>query len=120
MSLAETQQIMADLHEIMEMLNSANVTSQKLEHAAPRIEQNEISLRKQIRTLDTALMLLQIAMGEKNVDRATKKIIQFTQFVYRGYIMVQALAAASGPWGWAYAIGNVATMTILTSQFAMS
>ena len=114
MSLAETQQILADLQEIMALLNGVEVKSTKVVENTPQIQASGLSLRQNIRTLNEMLLLVQVATGNKNIDRAIQKTNQLTMILYRAYILANLVASAEfatmGPLGWAYAGAHIASI----------
>lgn len=97
MSLAETQQIMRDLQEIMQLLNGITTKSEKVVADAPKIKDAELSLRQQVRTIDIMLMTLSAATGDKTIDGATRKIQQFIMLLMRARMLMLALGMAMNP-----------------------
>jgi hypothetical protein len=92
----------------------------RVERLKVESKEADLSLRQQIRTLDAMLMLIQISTGDKNIDKAMQKIQQFMALLMRLRMLMLAVEAAEGPWGWAYAGANALTFGISLTDFGMS
>lgn len=108
MSLAETQQIMVMLQEIMQILNNVQAKTRNVVEDTPKVKEHEISLRKQVHTLNMMIALLGTFSGDKTISGASRKIQQLMMSAFRLYMLFMALDAMAGPWGLAYALGNAA------------
>lgn len=114
MSLMETQQIMRDLQEIMVMLNGVTTKTEKIAADIPKIRETEISLKQQVKIIDTTLMALQTATGNKTIDGGLQKVQQLIMLFMRLRMVMLAMSAASGPWGLAYAAANIGAFSIMS------
>ena len=95
------------LQEIQQVLNGINVTTEKVTAQTPKLTEHEMSLRKEIRTLNLLMMTFERFAGDDRLSGIINKIQQVMQVVMRLRLTILALAAASGPWGWLYAGANV-------------
>lgn len=112
MSLAETQQIMSMLQEIMQMMNGIDVKTKQVVAETPKVQAHELSLQKQVRTLNIMMMVVENMTGDKNIDALINKVQQFIMLLMRLRMVMLAVEAASGPWGWVYAGANIAAFGV--------
>ena len=79
---------------------------------APEVERSEISLQKQMRTLNLLTLEFRVLTGDPTIDGATQKIQNFMRILMRLRMLLYAVQAASGPWGWLYAGANAVAVGI--------
>jgi hypothetical protein len=89
----------------------AEVTAQ-VEGLRNQTEETNLSLRRQIHTLNEMMMLIQIFTGNKELDAAMRKVQQFIMVLMRLRMLLFAISeiqagTIGGPIGIAYGIANL-------------
>jgi hypothetical protein len=89
----------------------AEVTMQ-VEGLRNQSEATNLSLRRQIHTLNEMMMLIQVLTGNKELDAAIRKVQQFIMVLMRLRMLLFAISeiqsgAIGGPLGIAYGIANI-------------
>ena len=113
-TLMQVDKLLADIE--LKITNITGESSAKGGTSSGRL----LSLKQQVRILDTMLMLIQISTGDKNIDKAVQKFQKLIGLLMRLRMVMLAVESASGPWGWAYAAANIAAFGIMTTDFAMN
>ena len=116
MSLSEANQILTVLERIDAILNNVTVKSDKVIESTPKLQEHEISLRKEIRTLSIRMMTMQRFSGRDTLDGVINKAQEVMAIVMRLRMLMLAVEVASGPWGWAYAAANAVAVGISVSN----
>lgn len=107
MSLADTQEIYNMLVECVNVINGINTGTEKIVAQTPQLEKHELSLQKEVRTLNILIMTMERFTGATNISDAINTVQRFMQILMRLRMTILALEAASGPWGWLYVGANV-------------
>lgn len=114
MSFAETRQIMADLQEIMQLLQKADIKSDKLSEKTPKLEKTGATLQQ---TERLALRYLSIArrMGLPDEIEAATQIIATLIVMFR-MLHISASLISGGGIGALIGIAGIITVTMTAND----
>jgi hypothetical protein len=105
--MSDVQEVYMTLTEIDKLLADIELKITKIGGEATGAGGNSggavLSLRRQFRVLNMISMSIEAIAGNKNIDVLAQKFNQTLMLGMRVYMMLNALNAASGPWGLAYA-----------------
>ena len=107
MSIAQAQEILVLLNEVNAALQNIDTVSTKIQEDAPKLKEAELSLRQDIRMLNLLMITIQRFSGDSTLSGFLNSAQRIMGVVVRINMMFNALAVASGPWGWIYAAANI-------------
>ena len=94
MSNANMDDLMAQFKELNEQLQEIMAQSKELETEAPKIAEAQTSLRQGTRELDEYMFALDRMTGNKNIEKATRKIQEFMMILLRLKRMLDLISVA--------------------------
>ena len=116
MSVAQAQQLVGMLNEIMTYFQGIDNLSTKIQADTPKIQESDVSLRRQVKTLNLMMADFQYFTGNDTLDAGVDKMQQMLMIGMRLYLLFDAINMAAGPWGWAYAVANGVAVGISISN----
>jgi hypothetical protein len=107
-----------DLSSVTEVKAELENVNKQLDNIAEKSAKGELSLQKEIRTLNMMMMIVQRSFGDPNVDAATAKLRELTMLAMRARMALIAVQAAMVPGaGWMtalYAGANIMALGVAT------
>ena len=113
MGVGQAQEILTLLRECMQVLDGVTATTDKVIASTPNLEQHELSLRKEVHTMNMLMMTFQqFTGGDATVNAVINEVQKIMMLMMRLKLIILALESASGPWGWLYAGANIAAFGV--------